>query len=265
MIYHVTDWDDAYANGAHIPQAEGFVPRWQDAARRFREACPPQPLGRGHLFRPAGTAEGLMVFIHGGYWMRFDPAMWSHLAAGALDRGWAVAMPAYTLAPQSRIAQMVREVVAAITEAAGMVPGPIALTGHSAGGHLAARMVCDDGTLPDAVADRVMACVPISPLTDLRPLMRTEMNKTLRLDAAEAAAESPALLVPRQGIPVTTWVGGMERPEFIRQARLLADIWAGLGAATDCVIDPGLHHFDVIERLEQPDSPLLDRLLVSRP
>ena len=104
MIYHVTDWDDAYANGAHIPQAEGFVPRWQDAAARFRDSHPPQPLGRGHLFRPAGTAQGLMVFVHGGYWMRFEPSLWSHLAAGALARGWAVAMPAVnllrTLAPQ---------------------------------------------------------------------------------------------------------------------------------------------------------------------
>ena len=26
------DWDDAYANGAHIPGAEGFVPRWQAEA-----------------------------------------------------------------------------------------------------------------------------------------------------------------------------------------------------------------------------------------
>ncbi|WP_103171815.1 alpha/beta hydrolase [Paracoccus sp. SY] len=264
MIYHVTDWDDAYANGAHIPQAEGFVPRWQSAAAAFREAHPPKSLGRGHLFHPGGRPNGLMVFIHGGYWMRFDPGMWSHLAAGALARGWAVAMPAYTLAPQARIAQMTREVATTVTEAAGAIGGPIALTGHSAGGHLAARMICDDTTLPDAVAARVTACVPISPLTDLRPLMRTEMNETLRLDAAEAAAESPALLAPRQGIPVTTWVGGMERPEFIRQARLLADIWAGLGAPTDCVIDPGLHHFDVIEGLERADSPLLDRLLVSR-
>ena len=264
MIYHVTDWDDAYANGAHIPQAEVFVPRWQSAAAAFREAYPPKPLGRGHVFHPDGTPEGLMVFIHGGYWMRFDPGIWSHLAAGALARGWAVAMPAYTLAPQARIAQMVRELAEAITQAAGMVPGPVALTGHSAGGHLAARMICDDGTLPDPVAARVTTCIPISPLTDLRPLMRTTMNETLHLDAAEAVAESPALLVPRQGIPVTTWVGGMERPEFIRQARLLTDIWAGLGAATDCVIDPGLHHFDVIERLEQPDGPMLERLLVSR-
>lgn len=261
MIYHVTDWDDAYANGAHIPQAESFVPRWQTAAAGFRETHPFVPLGRGHLFHPDDRPEGLMVFIHGGYWMRFDPGMWSHLAAGALARRWAVAVPGYTLAPQARIRQMVAEVADAITQAAAQVDGPIVLTGHSAGGHLAARLVCDDGTLPDAVAARVTSCVPISPLTDLRPLMRTAMNETLNLDAAQAAAESPALLTPRQGIPVTTWVGGMERPEFIRQARLLANVWAGLGAATDCVIDPGLHHFDVIERLEQPDSPLLERLL----
>lgn len=91
--------------------------------------------------------------------------------------------------------------------------------------------------------------------------MRTQMNKTLRIDDAEAASESPALLAPRKGIPITTWVGGMERPEFLRQSRLLADIWAGLGAATDCVVDPGRHHFDVIEGLQHPGSPLIQRLL----
>ncbi|MFC3167132.1 alpha/beta hydrolase [Paracoccus fontiphilus] len=260
MLYHVADWDDAYANGAHIPNAESFVPRWEDAAAQFRQAHPPEPLGRGHLFRPSGTARGLMVFIHGGYWMRFGPGTWSHLAAGALARGWAVAMPAYTLAPKARIAQMTREVAEAIVEAARCVDGPLVLSGHSAGGHLAARMVCPDG-LPDAVAARVTACVPISPLADLRPLLCTAMNDTLRLDANEAAAESPALLAPRPGIPVTTWVGGMERPEFIRQARLLANVWAGLGAATECVIDPGHHHFDVVEGLERAGSPLLERLL----
>ena len=51
MIYHVTDWDDAYANGAHIPQADGFVPRWQNAAAAFRQAHPPQPLGRALRLR----------------------------------------------------------------------------------------------------------------------------------------------------------------------------------------------------------------------
>ena len=260
MLYQITDWDDAYANGAHIPHADTYVPRWSEAAAAFRAAHPPQDLGRGHLFLPDGTPRGLMVFIHGGYWMRFDPTLWSHLAAGALAAGWACAMPGYPLAPDARISDMTRIVADQIAQAAAQVAGPIALTGHSAGGHLAARMICP-GVLPDAVATRVTACVPISPLTDLRPLLRTAMNDTLRLDAAESVAESPALLEPRAGIPVTTWVGGAERPEFIRHAQLLANVWAGLGVATDCVIDPGRHHFDVIEGLADPASPLMRRLL----
>ncbi|MFN3275820.1 MAG: alpha/beta hydrolase [Paracoccus sp. (in: a-proteobacteria)] len=260
MQYKITDWDDAYANGAYIPGSKDFLPRWTEAAATFRAGHRPLPLGRGHLFVPPGKPRGLMVFIHGGYWMRFEPSVWSHLAAGALASGWACAMPAYRLAPRARITQMTAEVARAVSKAAFNVAGPIVLTGHSAGGHLAARMVCQ-GVLPDKLAARIVGCVPISPITDLRPLLRTEMNQTLRLDEAEALAESPALLTPRENIPVTTWVGATERPEFLRQARLLANIWAGLGVSTDCVIDPGRHHFDVIDGLSDPDSPLMHRLL----
>lgn len=261
MIYQVHDWDDAYANGAYIPDGDAYFPRWIKAAESFREQHPPTKIGLGDLFLPKSAPRGLMVFIHGGYWMKTDPSVWSHLAEGALKAGWAAFLPGYTLASQARIAQMTAMVAEQITQAADQVAGPIALTGHSAGGHLAARMVCDDATLPKTVIERITSCVPISPLTDLRSLMRTSMNDTLKLDAPEAATESPALLAPVQGIPVTTWVGGSERPEFIRHARLLADAWAGLGAATECVIDPGLHHFSVIKALSRPDSPLMRRLL----
>lgn len=263
MLYQVTDWDDAYANGRHIPEGDAYPARWVAAAARFRDSHPPIELGGGHLFMPAGAPRGLVVFIHGGYWMKFDPSVWSHLAAGPLAAGWAVAMPTYPLAPAARIAGMTAAVARGIAEVAGRVPGPIALCGHSAGGHLAARMICDDGTLPDAVATRISACVPISGLSDLRPLIFTALNTTLGIDASEAGTESPALLTPRRHIPVTAWVGAAERPEFIRQSRLLADVWAGLGAATRLVIDPGRHHFDVVEGLCHPDSPLT-RTILSR-
>ena len=46
------------------------------------------------------------MFVHGGYWLRFDRDMWSHLAAGAVARGWACAIPSYTLAPEARISAM---------------------------------------------------------------------------------------------------------------------------------------------------------------
>jgi hypothetical protein len=50
----------------------------------------------------------------------------------------------------------------------------------------------------------------LSFLQDLRPMLRTQMNATLRLDAAEAAAESPALLQPVAGARLTAWVGAAE-------------------------------------------------------
>jgi acetyl esterase/lipase len=261
MIYQVHDWDDAYANGAHIADGNSYPARWTKAAAEFRKQHSPTKIGRGDLFLPQGTPCGLMVFIHGGYWMKTAPSVWSHLAQGALMAGWAAFLPAYTLAPQARISAMTSEVAEQVTAVANRIAGPIALTGHSAGGHLAARMVCDDGTLTKAVTERIISCIPISPLTDLRSIMRTAMNNTLHLDTPEAMSESPALLDPVKSIPVTTWVGGAERPEFIRQARLLADVWAGLGAATECVIDPGLHHFNVIEALTRPDTPFTQRLL----
>jgi arylformamidase len=55
------------------------------------------------LFLPEGAPKGLVVFVHGGYWKAFDKSVWSHLAAGPLAHGFAVAMPSYTLCPDIRI------------------------------------------------------------------------------------------------------------------------------------------------------------------
>ena len=260
------DWDDAYANGAHIPAADTFPPRWEAAAKAFRErlgdraeevAYGDEPRQRMHVFRPEGASQGLAVFVHGGYWMRFDQSWWSHLAEGALARGWSVAMPGYTLCPDARISWITEEISRAVDHAAAMVDGPIRLAGHSAGGHLVSRMACRRGPLPLGTAERLAHVLSISGVHDLRPLMRTAMNDTLQIDQDEAEAESPALLEPHEGIRLTAWVGADERPEFVRQNALLANIWTGLGARTTVVEEPGRHHFDVIEGLEDPGSPMI--------
>lgn len=260
------DMDDAYANAKYIPGGEGFPVRWSAAAAAFRaglgeRARPGLRYSRGEnnwfdLFLPPGSPEGVVVFIHGGYWLRFGPRDFSHLAAGALAAGWAVALPAYTLAPAARIGAITREIAEAIAAVAREVrDGPILICGHSAGGHLAARMACE-GVLPDALADRVGAVMPISPLSDLGPLMQTSMNAELRIDAAEALEESPAFLLNREGLPVHVWVGAEERPVFLDQARWLAEAWG-----VPLTIEPGKHHFDVIEGLEDAGSPMMRALL----
>jgi acetyl esterase/lipase len=168
-----------------------------------------------------------------------------------------VAVPSYTLAPQARIGAITAEIATALTHAAGRVAGPIVVTGHSAGGHLSARMVCRDVVLPRDVEMRLARVVPISPLSDLRPLMATRMNADLRIDEAEAKVESPLLHSDLRDVPVTVWVGAEERPAFLDQARWLAEAWPGAKLR----VDPGRHHFDVIDGLRDRDTPLMDTLL----
>ena len=202
-----------------------------------------------------------MVFVHGGYWMALDKSSWSHLATGAVEHGFAVAMPSYTLCPAIRIAGIVREVGAAIETAADLVAGPIVLCGHSAGGHLVSRIICSGAPLRPAVQARIRNVVSVSGLHDLRPLMRTRLNETLRLDEPESCQESPALLRPMPEARITCWVGGGEREEFRRQSALLANIWTGLGTTTACVEEPDRHHFSVVDGLQQADHALTWTLL----
>jgi acetyl esterase/lipase len=153
-----------------------------------------------------------------------------------------------------RIADITRQIACAITTAARHIAGPVALTGHSAGGHLVARMGVQ-GVLPSHVAQRLHSIVPISPVADLRPLLKTSMNAQLGLDMAAAKAESPVLMTPRD-VPVSIWVGGDERPAFLDQARWLAEAWR-----CDHVEADGKHHFDVIDALADPDSAMVAALL----
>ena len=241
----ITDWNAVYDNAPAIPGGGDWPGVWVEPAASARAALAErarigvsygaEDRARYDLFLPEGSPKGLVVFVHGGFWMGLDESYWSHLATGPLAHGFAVAIPTYTAAPEARISDMTRQIAAAISHAAQDIPGPIHLAGHSAGGHLVTRMVCEGGPLDPVVADRIDRVVSISGLHDLRPMLHYWRNDVLKLDEAEACAESPALLRPRQGLRLTCWVGAMETSEFLRQSALLANIWRGLGAATDCV------------------------------
>ncbi|WP_306118079.1 MULTISPECIES: alpha/beta hydrolase [unclassified Roseitalea] len=253
-----------YLDADAIPEAHSFPPRWMALAAEFRDrAASTARLGLPYgadarqwfdLFLPDGTPKGLVVFIHGGYWHSYDPRSWSHLAAGACAHGWAVAMPCYRLAPAVRIRAITCDIRNALSVAADLVAGPIILTGHSAGGHLSARML----TLAPqpSFGGRIKRVVPISPLGDLRPIALTTLNETLHLDPQEAEAESPALMRPMTGAEVHVWVGAAESPSFLWQARRLAYAWRAPWTP-----EPDKHHFDVIDGLAEPDSLLIHKVL----
>ena len=269
----ITDWDDAYANAVHIPDSQRWPEAWLGPAARYRKstrcdldiAYGEHPRQVYDLFLPRAEPAGLMVFAHGGYWLDFDKSYWSHLAAGAVDSGWAVAMPSYVLCPEASIADISCMIAQAVQHAAGKISGPIILSGHSAGGHLASFMVCDGSSLAPDVRQRIVHTVSISGLHDLRPLVKTRMNDQLKLTAREAGQLSPALRMPDPGCRLTAWVGQEERPEFIRQSELITNIWRGLGVRTQCAIAPDQHHFNVIDGLKDAQSPLMKAALADLP
>ena len=262
----ITDWDDAYTIMDHIPGSEAFPERWAADAAAFRASHPPRVLRYGDhprqaidVFLPDGAPRGLAIWVHGGYWSRFDRRDWSHYAAGARARGWAVALPGYVLAPEARISTITADIARAVTLAAREIAGPIRLSGHSAGGHLVTRQICDDSALSAEVLARIELTLPISGLFDLRPLLRIQRNlDSFRLDAAEAAAESPALRAPVDGARVRAWVGAAERPEFVRQNALIANVWNGLGADIVETVEPGADHFTIIDPLTDPSSHVVE-------
>lgn len=253
--------DNDYANAAHIADGDSYPQRWAAQAAAFRAQAGGQhdlPYGQGarhkfDLFTPAAAAKGTVIFVHGGYWRMSDKSDWSHLAAGPLARGWAVAIPSYDLCPTVSIPQIGAQITTAIGVIAARLAGPLRLIGHSAGGQLVASVTQLAGSA-DWLA-RVRAVVPISPIADLAPLMRTGMNADLGITAAIAATHSPIHL-PAPQMPVTVWVGADERPAFVAQAAALGQAWG-----CPVVQKAGRHHFDVIADLTRSSSALTATLL----
>ena len=71
------------------------------------------------------------------------------------------------------------------------------------------------------------------------------------------------MLEPIQAARVTCWVGSDERPEFLRQNDLLANIWTGLGASMSSHHAAARHHFNVVDDLRNAKSEMTKLLLAA--
>ncbi|PVE24175.1 alpha/beta hydrolase [Microvirga sp. KLBC 81] len=260
------DLEAEYNNRARVPDHAVHFAGWQRDAAAYRAtarceldlAYGPGERHRLDLFHPQNADAGgpIVLFIHGGYWQAFEKSSFSHLARGANERGFTVAVPSYDLAPALLLADIITVIEAAASFVMLHTGRPLVAVGHSAGGHLAACLMARPATLPRPIR----AAMPISGLFDLVPLVPTSINKALGLTIEEARSLSPLDWPPPASGRLTAVVGGAESSEFLRQSRMIVERWGKAGIATRYHEVPEAHHFDVIAGLASPADPLVDLL-----
>lgn len=257
------DYEAEYNNRARVPDHPALIEGWVRDAAAFREnaimdtdvAYGPKPRNRLDVFFPdaARQVDRLVVFIHGGYWQGLDQRFFSHMARGCLSHGLTVAVPTYTLCPDVGVGDIVEEMRAACRLLWERFHTPMAVSGHSAGGHLAAALLATDW---GAQRQMVQAAQPISGLFDLAPLIPTSLNNALGLDEPEARRQSPLFWPAPAGRTLHAWFGGEESGEFHRQSSQIVERWGAEGVATTCTALPGANHFTVIAPLADPASDM---------
>jgi arylformamidase len=269
------DYEAEYNIRARVPEHPQIFADWVREAAAYRDAATAArraELGIRYgasarqtidlFFPPEGDATPLALFIHGGYWRALDPSSFSHLARGLNERGVAVAVAGYDLAPQVRIAEIVEQMRHACLHLWRRFGRSILVFGHSAGGHLAACMLATDwkAVAPEMSVDLVPAAYSISGLFDLAPLIGVTMNHDLRLDAEEARRVSPLLWPAPAGRTFDAVVGALESSEFLRQSRIIAETWGKAGVATRYEAVAHTNHFTVLDALTDAESAMVSRL-----
>ena len=264
------DLASEYNNRVRVPDHHRIIDGWAASAEAFRArvrgeldlAYGARSRNRVDVFpSPAGGGQGpLVVFLHSGYWVGLGKSWFSHLAAGANALGLDFAVPGYSLCPEVTIPDIVDEIRQCCLFLRRHSGRRLILAGHSAGGHLAACMAATDWEAYGARPDLIQGCLSISGLFDLRPLLAVPINAKLRLNAVDATIASPLLWPMPYRMPVDSWVGGLETPEFRRQAAALPAAWQGLGVPCRYEVLAKDNHFTLVDHLADPAHPMTRRL-----
>lgn len=270
-------WLDAQYNPrASVPDHQQHFAGWAESSALARRqltcrldiAYGREPGETLDVFPAAQPGAPVLVFIHGGWWRALDKSDFSFLAPALVGAGATVVVPNYALCP----AVSVETIALQMTRALAWVwrnpgvhsgdPNHIVVAGHSAGGHLAAMLLCcrwkDVGD--DLPPRLVSGALSISGVFDLEPIRNAPfLQRDLQLTPQSVKRLSPAFF-PRPRGTLYTVAGLLESDEFLRQNQLIRDQW-GPTTVPVCETIPNRHHYDVLRDLADPQRRLHDLAL----
>ena len=276
MAHKDAAWHERmYNNRALVPDFAQHFERWRSASaavRAQRRVHLDAAYGAGvnetlDIFPAERPDAPVVVFIHGGYWRSLDKSEHSFVAEPLLQAGACVVVINYALCPGTpqqpvtvpSIALQCAQALAWVWRHIGAYGGDrdrVRLMGHSAGGHLAAMLLCCDWKRlgKDLPAGLVQQALALSGVYELAPLRHAAfIQADLRLMLADAQACSPTRYAAPKSRALQALVGGDESYEFIRQTQAIGQAW-GRAVVPVCEALPGLNHFSILTQLAEPGS-----------
>jgi len=213
------------------------------------------------IYEPAGTPvqpRPCVIHVHGGFWQEGSKAGSGFASSTMNDAGWTLVGAGYTLAPDATLRDIVEEIAAVVhwvrmhAEEHQIDPARIALSGHSAGGHLGAALLAglDTGDAVHSLAGLVL----ISGVYDLAPVVASYVNDVVAMDADDVVALSPIRSVPVADVPVRLVVGADEPDTFNEQTHALHTAWSSSLTSLSLQRVAGRDHFDILDELADPES-----------
>jgi arylformamidase len=268
------DLDFQYNNRERVPNHAEIYAGWAPACAAVVDEfdCRLDVAYGGHarekldIFMPKGGSESggpfpIRMFFHGGFWMSRDKEDSRFVVRGQVEAGAVVISVEYALIPAVDMTELLRQCRAAVAwtwnNADGFKGDPdrLFVSGHSAGGHIAAMLQATDWTEWDLPADAVKGAAALSGIYDLTPMRHCYIDDTLHLTEDDVRRHSPETLSPSGGDLLIAY-GGAETPEFHRQSKALADAWKGKAAAVELMEVPDANHFTILDHYAGPDSDL---------
>ncbi len=272
--YTQAELDRAYDQRAWSAQIDAVIARYAADSAAVRAKYPPRTERYGpheaellDVFAPPGASGApVMVFLHGGAWLRLTKEDASGPAPTFLDRGAIYVTPNFANIAAVGLPGMAEQVTRAVewvarnAAAIGADPARLYLSGHSSGAHLAAVVLTTDWAargLPGVVRGALL----MSGIYELYPALLSSRSGYMRGSEAIATALSPMRHLDRLACPVALAWGDRESPEFRRQSEVFAAVLAGMGRLLAQYVLPGTDHFEVPLQLQDPTSTLAQAAL----
>lgn len=256
-----------YDNRFHVPGFQHYLDRWgqlsQIAENRNTVVKNIQygdePRECLDIFPSATKASKALIFIHGGYWQRFDKSSFYFVADAFAKYSITTVLINYPLAPAALMDQIVQSCSKAIEWIGNNIQqwngdnGRLYLVGHSAGAHLVTMLLTEK---KQRTQSNLKAACGLSGVYNLQPVQLSNLNQVLQMSKETAISNSPVFREPAVSCPLLIAVGNSETNEFLDQSREMANAWKNKNSSMELIVIPDLNHYSILDSFCDADSML---------